>query len=91
VKGGIGDVFVIASCLESIPAFVVSHYVHFSTHEQPGFVGTCTYQLRGLNDKATTTTPLTLLQQVYLLAQLAFYSGIGYKTAMGLGQARLRE
>lgn len=70
---------------------LTAHHVHFSTHQQPGFVGTCTYQLRGLNDKATTTTALTLQQQVYLLAQLAFYSGIGYKTAMGLGQARLRE
>jgi CRISPR-associated endoribonuclease Cas6 len=70
---------------------LTAHHVHFSTHQQPGFVGTCTYQLRGLNDKATTTTALTLQQQIYLLAQLAFYSGIGYKTAMGLGQARLRE
>jgi CRISPR-associated endoribonuclease Cas6 len=33
---------------------------------------------------------LTIRQQVYLLAQLAFYSGVGYKTAMGLGQVRLR-
>lgn len=70
---------------------LTAHHVHFTTHQQPGFIGTCTYQLRGLNDKATTKTPLTLQQQIYLLAQLAFYSGIGYKTAMGMGQARLRE
>jgi len=27
-------------------------------------------------------------QQMLLLAQLAFYCGIGYKTAMGMGQVR---
>jgi CRISPR-associated endoribonuclease Cas6 len=67
-----------------------AHYVHFTTHQQRGFVGTCTYQLRGSNTPTTPETPLTLGQQMYLLAQLAFYSGIGYKTAMGLGQARLK-
>ena len=30
-----------------------------------------------------------LCQQISLLALLAFYTGIGSKTAMGLGQARL--
>ena len=28
-------------------------------------------------------------QQILMLAWLAFYCGIGYKTAMGLGQVRL--
>jgi CRISPR-associated endoribonuclease Cas6 len=67
-----------------------AHHVHFTTHEQRGFLGTCTYQLRGRDEKTTPETPLTLRQQIHLLALLAFYTGIGYKTAMGLGQARLR-
>lgn len=65
------------------------HHVHFTTHQQRGFVGTCTYQLRGCDQKSSADAPLTFGQQMHLLAQLAFYSGIGYKTAMGLGQARL--
>ncbi len=32
--------------------------------------------------------PLTARQQMLLLAQMSFYCGVGYKTAMGLGQAR---
>ncbi len=67
-----------------------AHHLQFTTHLQRGFVGTCTYQLRGFDDKPTPEAPLSLRQQLYVLAQLAFYSGIGYKTAMGLGQARLR-
>lgn len=41
------------------------------------------------NGKRNADTPLTIRQQIYLLARLAFYSGVGYKTAMGLGQVRL--
>lgn len=68
-----------------------AHHVHFTTHLQRGFVGSCTYQLRGTDEKRASDMSLTLRQQIYLLAQLAFYSGIGYKTAMGLGQARLKK
>jgi len=68
-----------------------AHQVHFTTHLQHGFVGTCTYRLRGPAEKTTAEAPLTLRQQVYLLAQLAFYTGVGYKSAMGLGQTRLRR
>ncbi|HYU73040.1 MAG TPA: CRISPR system precrRNA processing endoribonuclease RAMP protein Cas6 [Ktedonobacteraceae bacterium] len=66
-----------------------THQVHFTTHPQRGFVGACTYQLRGPDEKSDEAdTPLTVRQQMYLLARLAFYSGVGYKTAMGLGQVR---
>ena len=65
-----------------------AHHLHFTTHLQRGFLGSCTYQLRGPDEKSETA--LTLRQQIYLLTQLAFYSGIGYKTAMGLGQVRLK-
>ena len=67
-----------------------SHHVRFTTHQQIGFVGTCEYSLRGPDEKTTEDAPLTVRQQMLLLAHLAFYCGIGYKTTMGLGQTRLR-
>ena len=66
-----------------------THQVKFTTHSQPGFIGTCKYQLRGPDDPTTPGAPLTVRQQLLLLAQLAFYCGVGYKTAMGMGQTRL--
>ena len=65
------------------------HTVKFTTHWQHGFVGTCTYHLRGAGEATTDEAPLTLKQQAMLLAKLAFYSGVGYKTAMGMGRTRL--
>ena len=67
------------------------HQVRFTTHVQSGFVGMCKYDLRGPDEmeKVTEEAPLTVRQQMLLLAQLAFYCGIGYKTAMGMGQVRL--
>jgi CRISPR-associated endoribonuclease Cas6 len=67
-----------------------AHHVTFTTHLQRGFVGSCTYQLRGSANENASEASLTIRQQIFLLAHLAFYSGIGYKTAMGLGQARLK-
>jgi CRISPR-associated endoribonuclease Cas6 len=69
---------------------LTSHYVHFTTHKQRGFVGACTYQLRGHDQELPEDAPLTIRQQIYLLTQLAFYSGVGYKTAMGMGQTIIR-
>lgn len=69
---------------------LTAHHVHFTTHQQRGFLGSCTYQLRGPDQPTSADAPLTIRQQLRLLAQLAFYTGIGYKTAMGLGQARLK-
>ncbi len=67
-----------------------THLVRFTTHEQPGFVGMCTYHLRkGSNEVTTPETPLTVRQQILLLAQLAFYCGIGHKASMGLGRTRV--
>jgi CRISPR-associated endoribonuclease Cas6 len=68
---------------------LTAHRVHLTTHQLRGFVGTCTYQLRGPDEPTSPGAPLTVRQQIYLLALLAFYSGVGHKTAMGLGQARL--
>lgn len=65
------------------------HHVKFTTHVQQGFIGTCSYALRGPDEATAEDTPLTVRQQLLLLAQLAFYTGVGYKTAMGLGGVRL--
>src|SRR6266851_595891 len=65
-----------------------THEVQFTRHPQRGFVGSCTYQLRGPDEPAMPEAPLTVRQQIFLLAMFAFYCGIGYKTAMGMGQVR---
>jgi CRISPR-associated endoribonuclease Cas6 len=65
-----------------------THQVSFTKHIQPGFTGSCTYHLRGPDDPPTDDAHLTLRQQILLLAQLAFYTGVGYKTAMGMGRVR---
>ncbi len=64
------------------------HSVKFTTHWQQGFIGTCKYLLRGPDDPTTEESPFTVRQQMLLLGHLAFYCGIGHKTAMGMGQAR---
>ncbi len=64
------------------------HCVSFVNHPQRGFIGTCKYHLRGPDQATTPEAPLTVRQQILLLAQLAFYCGVGYKTAMGMGQVR---
>jgi CRISPR-associated endoribonuclease Cas6 len=67
---------------------VVSDY-HLSTAKvifhkfvQKGFQGTCTYQIKSEEAYAC---------QLVALATLARYAGIGSKTTMGMGQARLEE
>lgn len=65
------------------------HQVKFTTHTQVGFTGTCTYTLRGPDTAPTEQSPLTVRQQLFLLTQMAFYCGAGYKTAMGLGRTRV--
>jgi CRISPR/Cas system endoribonuclease Cas6 (RAMP superfamily) len=64
------------------------HSVHFTTHVQPGFLGTCTYLLRGPDQETPPDAPLSVQQQLWLLAQLGFYSGVGYKTPQGMGRMR---
>lgn len=56
----------------------------FKQHSQLGFTGRVIYRLmapRGSNP--------TMTDWLNRLAALAFYSGVGYKTTMGLGQVRL--
>jgi hypothetical protein len=64
------------------------HQLKFTTHVQLGFVGTCKYALRGPDEPVTDEAPFTVRQQILLLSQLAFYCGVGYKTAMGMGRTR---
>ena len=64
------------------------HTVKFTNHWEQGFVGTCKYLLRGPDDPITEEAPLTVRQQMLLLAHLAFYCGVGHKTAMGMGRVR---
>jgi CRISPR-associated endoribonuclease Cas6 len=68
---------------------LMPHSVHFVNHQQRGFIGSCTYRLRG-NDPVTGPSPLNVQKQILLLARLAFYTGVGYKPAMGMGQCRYR-
>lgn len=67
------------------------HQVCFAHHPQRGFVGRCTYEVRGPDEKVTEEAVLTVRQQILMLARLAFYCGVGYKTAMGMGQVHYRS
>ncbi len=53
--------------------------LHYPKHPQKGFLGTCTYEVDAGDARAA---------QVAALAAFARYSGVGYKTTMGMGQAR---
>ena len=54
--------------------------VAFARYGQKGFQGTCTYQIKLGSAEAA---------QLNSLAEFARYAGIGSKTTMGMGQARL--
>ena len=53
----------------------------FGKHRQVGFVGDCEFLIHGESDIPSRV--------FHLLASFAFYSGIGHKTTMGMGQAKL--
>ncbi len=65
-----------------------AHQVRFINHQQRGFFGTCVYCLQEENKVNTEVATLSLHQQIFLLARLAFYTGVGYKPAIGMGQCR---
>jgi len=54
--------------------------LRFRRSQQLGFVGRVTYGLMAGDEAAR--------RQLNALADLAFYSGVGYKTTMGMGQCR---
>jgi len=67
-----------------------THRVRFRNHPQRGFLGTCAYRLRGPDQTPASPGALTVRRQLILLLWFGFYTGVGYKTAMGMGQFRLR-
>jgi CRISPR/Cas system endoribonuclease Cas6 (RAMP superfamily) len=80
-----------------------THRVQFVGHPQMGFIGSCSYLLRGPDEtspgypqgvslhvhETPPNAPMTVRQQILLLAQFAFYCGVGYKTPMGMGRVRM--
>jgi CRISPR-associated endoribonuclease Cas6 len=67
---------------------LATHRVQFIHHPQRGFLGTCTYSLRGPDEEGLAPGQLSVRKQLILLSWLAFYTGVGYKTTMGMGQTR---
>lgn len=67
-----------------------THRVQFTRHPQRGFLGTCAYRLRGPDGIKGGPDGLAVRRQLILLFWFAFYTGIGYKTPMGMGQFRLK-
>lgn len=55
----------------------------FPKYAQKGFIGTCSYSIKETNGEYAP--------QLTALAEFARYAGIGYKTTMGMGQARIEE
>ena len=56
---------------------------YFSRSPQVGFLGRVTYKLMGRGEEADN-----FRRQLNLLADFAFYGGVGYKTTMGMVQCR---
>lgn len=61
-----------------------THSLRFPESPQLGFTGEVTYTI--LPDAASS-----MIRQLNLLADLAFYTGIGHKTGMGMGQVMRRD
>lgn len=59
---------------------IATRVMHYPKYLQKGFVGTCTFQV----EQESVWAP-----QFTALAGLAHFSGVGYKTTMGMGQVRV--
>jgi len=57
--------------------------LHFHSHRQQGFLGTCTYRIQQGEQEH--------MAQLTALAEFARYSGVGSKTTMGMGQVRVES
>jgi CRISPR-associated endoribonuclease Cas6 len=57
--------------------------LYFPKYVQKGFIGTCSYSIKETNCEYAP--------QLSALAEFARYAGVGYKTTMGMGQARIEE
>lgn len=56
----------------------------FGKYRQSGFVGSCTLGL----PRRPAAPDADVLRGMQLLCNTAFFSGVGYQTARGMGQAR---
>jgi CRISPR-associated endoribonuclease Cas6 len=81
------DIKIAEEHLELLPSIKVSNYdlrtelIHFSKYKMLGFKGKIEYRLL---EKCAPH----FCQAVNALANFAFYSGVGTKTTMGMGQTR---
>ncbi len=80
----LGDNFLcfIAENLFPSDCRIITKIMHFSHYKQVGFVGQCGYGIKHHNEDI-------MARAAHMLAEFAFYAGIGYKTTMGMGQSRL--
>ena len=61
---------------------IKTRLLEFDRYRQIGFTGRCTFRVKTQPDEIWNRIP-------HLLADFAFYAGVGYKTTMGMGQVRL--
>jgi CRISPR-associated endoribonuclease Cas6 len=59
---------------------LATHTMQYLKYAQKGFTGTCSYEIDSDSDA---------IQKLTTLAEFARYSGVGYRTAWGMGQTRL--
>lgn len=57
--------------------------MHFNNYKQVGFVGICKYGIKRQSEDI-------MARHVNMLAEFAFYAGVGYKTTMGMGQSQIK-
>jgi CRISPR-associated endoribonuclease Cas6 len=58
-----------------------THMLDFGRYRQIGFTGRCEFRIEAENGDLWGRVP-------HLLADFAFYAGVGYKTTMGMGQVQ---
>jgi CRISPR-associated endoribonuclease Cas6 len=63
---------------------IETRMLDFGRYRQVGFVGEVEFLLKKSGDDITKKI-------FHLLATFSFYSGVGYKTTMGMGQAKKIE
>lgn len=63
--------------------------VFFENFYLQGFVGDVTFSIDNLSGEANEDVSKELLTTFNILSEFAFYSGVGYKTTMGLGQTKI--
>lgn len=61
---------------------IQTRIIHFKNYKKIGFVGNCFYNVRYRGEEEL------ILKILKMLGEYTFYAGVGYKTTMGMGQAR---